>query len=177
MKFKTKTRWVTAIVVVATLVVLGAPMALPGFAPEEGPGWPPFGQRDRGFRGPDGPGFLHGRMLRQLDLSDDQLTQLRGLRDSHFDQTKIERDKLREARIVFQAAIKALEEGHGDTKTIRSAARAMADTQAELAIVSSGFRTEFLDILTAEQIDKMKELRAEAEARMKDRTGERRPQR
>jgi Spy/CpxP family protein refolding chaperone len=169
MKLKTKTRWITAVMVATTLVVLGAPMALQGFVQEADPYGPPFGTRGRGFRGPGGPGFMHGRMLRQLDLSDDQIDQLKALRESHYNQTKIERDKIRKDQEVFQNATTALEEGHGTAGAVRNAAAAMAAAQAELAIVSSGFRREFLSILTDEQIEKMKELRAEAEMRRKER--------
>ena len=145
-------RAVTALAVAGMLIASGAAFAQKG-------------SESRGFRGPGmrgprgGDDFMQFRMLRQLDLTDDQRTALRSVRETHFEQTEVEREALMNARKTFHAAVQT-----ADETAIRDAAGVMAGAEADLAIAQIGFRDEFLQILTPQQQEKMKELQADMEA-------------
>jgi protein CpxP len=130
--------------------------------------------------GPDGRDFMQWRMMRQLDLTEEQQTQIRELRKAHFEQTKQEREKLTEAQKSFQDAARALEDGEGSEDRIYEAAQVLAEAQAALAVARSHHRITMMEILTEEQQEKMKTLRAELEEyrkeRMEMRDKRRRPQ-
>jgi Spy/CpxP family protein refolding chaperone len=153
MKISRLTPWTAALAVAGILL---AGLAFTAVAQEE---------PERGFFGPRmmGPPGMHGggefvprRMLRQLDLTDEQLNQLRELRKTHFEQTQTEREALMKAREAFHEAVQ-----NGVEADIRQAAQTMAQAEADLAIARLGFRDEFLQILTPEQQEKLKELQAE----------------
>jgi Spy/CpxP family protein refolding chaperone len=157
MSFSRLARTATALAVAGILIASGAALAQ-----EEPDHWGPPPPGMRGPRG--GDDFMPFRMLRQLDLTDEQFTALRKLRETHFEQTEVEREALMEARKAFQEAVQA-----GDPTAIRDAAHVAADAEADLAIARLGFRDEFLQILTPEQQQKLKEQQAKMEAFRKER--------
>lgn len=161
------TRWMTALAVTGIFITGLALAAAPQEEPE-GRGF--FGPRMMGHRGMQGGGgFMHGRMLRQLDLTDEQQTKLREFMKSHFEKTKLERDALMNARKELRLAIsKAVEAGEVMNKgDIESLGAAVALAEADLAVVQSLLQKDFLDDLTShlnlttEQLDELEELRAE----------------
>jgi Spy/CpxP family protein refolding chaperone len=157
MTIKKLTRTVTALAVAGMFIAGGT-----AFAQEE---TGRRGMRGPGMRGPrGGDDFMHFRMLRQLELTEDQRTALRNLRETHFQQTEVEREALMEARKAFKEAVEV-----GDETAIRDAANLMAGAEADMAIARIGFRDEFLQVLTTEQQQKMKELQADMEAFRKER--------
>jgi Spy/CpxP family protein refolding chaperone len=112
-----------------------------------------------GERGPRGgmrgPGF--GRPeFRNLDLSDDQTAQLKKIRDARQAEFKAAGDKLGTARQGMRALLDAdsLNEG-----AIRAKSQEVAAAEAELAILNAKLRRESMQILTAEQLAKLKQQR------------------
>ena len=180
MTMKRMTRWATVMTVTGAFMIGGASLAMS--QQEEPQGRRPRpGLRGPGMQGPDGRDFMQWRMMRQLDLTEDQRTQIQELRKAHFEQTKGERDKLEEAQKSFHEAARALEDGVGSEDGIYAAAEELARAQAALAIARSHQKTAMIEILTEDQQAKLKELRDEMEAyrkeRMEQRSQRRRPQR
>lgn len=106
------------------------------------------------MRGP-GPGF--GLPLRELDLTDDQRAQLRKIREAREAEFKQAGEKVHAAR----EGMRALMEGDAiNESAIRAKSAEVAAAEAEMAILNAKVRQESLQILTAEQQQKLKELQA-----------------
>ena len=131
-------------------------------------GGPPQGDGPRGgirMRGPGGPmGF--GPEFRGLDLTEDQRTQLRSIAESHRDEFRAAGEKARAAHDGMQALVEA------DTineSAIRAKSAEIAAAEAEVMILNAKVRQESMQVLTSEQQQKLKELRAARESQMKQR--------
>ena len=97
-----------------------------------------------------GPGF------RELDLTDDQKTQLKSIADSHRDEMRAAGEKLRAAH----EGMRALVEGDAiDESAIRAKSVEIAAADADMMILNAKVRQESLQVLTSEQQQKLKELR------------------
>ena len=105
----------------------------------------------RGMRGGAGPEF------RFLDLTEDQQAQLRKIRDARQPEFKAAGEKLRTAREGMRALIEA---DSINESAIRSKSQEVAAAEAEVAILNAKVRAESMQILTSEQQQKLKELRA-----------------
>lgn len=170
MKTTRPARWVAATAVAGAFLIAVAQPAFAGALQEEeqGPGF--YGRRMHGrpgfLGGPGGPGggFMHWRMLRQLNLTEEQKEQLRTLRKAHIEKTEKEHEALIEAGRKFHEAVRALEEGSGTEEAVYAASETLAEAQAALAVARSGLRAEFMAVLTPEQQKKLDELRTEMEA-------------
>lgn len=122
----------------------------PGIGGPMGPG--PGGP---GMRGPGGPmGFGPG--FRGLDLSDDQKDQLKKIAESHQAEFKAAGDKARAAHEGMRALMEA---DTIDESAIKSKSQEVAAAQADVMILNAKVRKESMTILTAEQLDKLKERR------------------
>lgn len=166
MKTKDLARWAVALGVVGAFVIGGAHLALPNALQqdEQGPGlFGPRVQGRTGFRGGPGGGFMYWRMLRQLNLTEEQKTQLQALRKAHFEKTEDKHGALMSAREQFDEAVRALEEGSGSEDAVYTASQALAEAQAALAVARAGFGAELMAVLTPEQQKKLEELRSEME--------------
>jgi Spy/CpxP family protein refolding chaperone len=122
----------------------------------------PQQQQQQRRRGPGGPGFDGPRAMRGgpgmefrgLDLTDDQRAQLRKIREARQNEFKAAGEKLHAAREGMRQLLTA------DTineQAIRSKASEVAAAEAEMAILNARVRQESLQILTAEQQNKLKE--------------------
>ena len=110
----------------------------------------------RGPAGPRGPmGFGPG--FRELDLTDSQKDQLKQIAESHRDEFKTAGDKARAAHDGMQALLEA---DQIDENAIRAKSQEIAAAEAEVMILNAKVRQQSMQILTAEQIAKLKELRA-----------------
>jgi Spy/CpxP family protein refolding chaperone len=130
-----------------------------------GPGGPGHGFGP----GPGGPfGMLgeFGRGLRQLDLSEAQREQLRGVMDSHRAEFQALGDRMRTAHEALDAVVTA---DSVDESAIRARSADVAAVQADAAVLRGKVHQEIFSLLTAEQQAKAKELKAQAQARMKER--------
>jgi periplasmic protein CpxP/Spy len=118
-----------------------------------------------------------GRGLRELDLTDAQREQVRGIVQSNEAAFKEIGDRLRVARDGMDALITA---DAVDEAAIRAKSAEVAAVQADAAVLRARVRHDVFSVLTAEQQAKAKELRAQREARQKERgqnARERRPRR
>lgn len=141
----------------------GLVMAQDGPMPRRGPGMggPPPG----GMRGPGGPGGLMGMGLgpgfRGLDLTDDQRGQIKSIMDSHQDEFKAVGEKMRAAREGMQALIEA---DTLDEAAVRAKSVEVAAVEADAAILGAKVRQQTLQVLTSEQLTKLKEQQAARQA-------------
>ena len=113
-----------------------------------GPGGP---DGMRGMRG--GPGF-GGPEFRNLDLSDDQKAQLKKIRDAREAEFKAAFEKIGTARQGMRQLLEADSINEG---AIRAKSQLVAAAEADLAILNAKLRKESMQVLTAEQLAKLKE--------------------
>ncbi len=144
------------VTLVATPTIMGVETSATS---QMGPGGP-HGRRG----GPGGPGG-HWRMLRALDLSDEQRQELRASMEEV-------RGQMREVHENLFAAKKSLHEAvlRGDDESIlRELAEAVGDAEGEVAFVRAQQFARIVTILDDEQKLKMQQLYEEAESRREGR--------
>jgi Spy/CpxP family protein refolding chaperone len=128
-----------------------------------------MGPGGRGMRGgPGGPFGMAGLPLRELELTDAQLEQVKAVMASHRDEQKAIGDRMMTARKALQEAIAA---DTTDEEAIRAKAAEVGAIEADAAVLQARIRTEIVALLTPEQVKKAKDLRSEKENRMKDGRG------
>ena len=126
------------------------------------------GERMGPGRAPGGPGLsmLRELGLRQLDLSDAQQEQVRGILQAH-------QASFREVGERQQAAQRNLHEAIGassfDEAAIRARSAEVAAVQADSAVLRGKVRTEVWSILTGEQQQSAAEQKAKAAERFEQR--------
>jgi periplasmic protein CpxP/Spy len=172
MNLKRTTKILTAALAVITLGLGGIAMAQPG----DGGGRRGGHHFGRGF-GPGGPGGPGGLPLRQLDLTDAQREQVKGIFDSHKDEFRAIGERMKTAR---QAQAAAIETQPIDEAAIRAKAADLAAVEADAAVLRAKVQAAVFQVLTPEQQEKAKTLKAEREKRraeMRERFQERRQQR
>lgn len=119
--------------------------------------------RGPGFGGPPpggGPGMRMGGgplgpAMRELDLTDDQKQQLKTIAESHRDEFRAAGEKARAAHDGMQALIEA---DNLDENAIRLKSTEIAAAEADVMILNAKVRKESMQVLTAEQKAKLKEL-------------------
>ena len=121
-----------------------------------GVGGPPPGGGPMMRRGPGGPMGI-GPGFRELDLTDDQKAQLKQIAESHRDEFKAAGEKSRAAHEGMRALIEA---DQIDENAIRAKSQEIAAAEAEVMILNAKVRQQSMQVLTAEQLTKLKELRA-----------------
>ena len=181
MKSKKKGNWITVAAITGAFLLGSAYLMLPTVAAQEeleGRRWMRPGGEGPGFMGPEGRGrrpggFMHWRMMRQLELTDEQVNMLQELRLAHRAQTEVERDSVRNAAETFHEVVRALEKGEGSEDEVYIASQALAELRAELAVKTAAQRSAILDILTPAQQEKLEELRTEMEAFRQERIEQR----
>jgi protein CpxP len=153
------------------LVAAGLVAALAGGAavaiaqpPQEGPGAGRAGHGPRGGRGFGGP--MAGLELRGVDLTDAQRQQLRTIMESHKQEFEQVGARLREAH---QGLAQAVDGQTVDEATIRARSTTLAAALADEAILRAKVRAEVNGILTAEQLQKIQERKAEMQKRRQGR--------
>ena len=157
-----------AAAVMAVVIGAAAPVVFGQDTPQEQ-------QHQQRRRGPGGPGMGGpmrgpGLMFRGLDLTDDQQAQLRKIREARQSEFKAAGEKLHAAREGMRALIEA---ATINEPAIRAKAADVAAAEAEVAILNARVRQESLQILTAEQQQKLKEFREQRGGPMKQRRGPR----
>jgi protein CpxP len=152
----------------ATASVLAAAMvaaAAPAFAQGPGPGPGPRPGR-MGAMGRMGGMGDFGFNLRQLNLTDTQREQVRAIHEQHREELRAIAERHRTAGEAMRKAVAA---DPVDEAAIRTASAALADVQADGAILRAKVRQEVFKVLTPEQQAQAKTLRAQREQRMQDR--------
>ena len=124
------------------------------------------GRRRGGEYGPRGEGMGGAmghagpmRMLRQLDLSDEQRQQIRALFEEAGATGAPER--LRQARESLHDAI----ESGADETTLRQQASQLGEVEGDAAVEFARVRARIQEVLTAEQKKELEQLKKEAEER------------
>jgi protein CpxP len=140
----------------------------PGFGGPMGPGPGGPGMRMRGPGGPGPGGPIAG--FRGLDLTDDQKEQLKKIAESHQAEFKAIGEKTRAAHEGMRALMDA---ETIDESAIRAKSQEVAAAQADAMILNAKVRKESLQVLTADQLAKLKERR---DARPDGPRRQRRPQ-
>ena len=128
----------------------------------------PFAER-RG--GPGGPMGALGPMLAgHLNLTDAQKDQLKGIMDSHRDESKGLGDRAMKARHALRAAVTAdtVDEG-----LIRTRAAELATIESDLAVAQARIHAEVFRILTPEQQAQAREARSHMQQHQSQRGGQR----
>jgi periplasmic protein CpxP/Spy len=152
----------TAGAAVLTLAA-GAPMLLaqdqqprnrrPGVGgppPDGAPGMPGMRRMIPGGPMGFGPGFA------ALDLSDDQKAQLKQIADSHRAEFEAAGEKARAAHEGMRALV---ESDSIDENAIRAKSQEVAAAEAEIMILNAKVRQQSMQVLTSEQLAKLKEMR------------------
>ena len=167
-----KTRTLT--ISILLLAVVLAPLAMA--AEEPAPRGPRSGQggRDRGdFQGRPGGfgghpgfggdmgGFLLGRLADRLELTEDQRAEIKAIMEGT-------RPEAEEARKAVAEAMKALHEATSDgtEAEIIAAGKAVGDAFTEQALLRATGWKQIKEVLTAEQLAKLEELKAQMKTRM-----------
>jgi protein CpxP len=118
-----------------------------------------------GHGGPGGPGGDFHHMLRQLDLTSDQQTQVKAI----FAKEKPAMQPLMQQMRQNHDAMKALEAaGPFDEAKTRALATQNSQTMIELQVEHARIKSEIMQILTADQKAKLAQIEANREARMKE---------
>ena len=109
-----------------------------------------------GRGGPMGGPMGFGPGFRELNLTDDQKAQLKSIADSHRDEFRAAGEKARAAHEGMRALI---ESDSIDENAIRAKSQEVAAAEAEMMILNAKVRQQSLQVLTSEQLAKLKELR------------------
>lgn len=132
----------------------------------------PFAER-RG--GPGGPMRALGPIIGRLNMTDTQKDQLKGIMDSHRDESRALGDRAMKARQALQTAVtaEALDEG-----LIRARAAELAAIESDLAVAQARIHADVFRILTPEQQTQAREAQSRMQQRQSQRGGRRsqRPQ-
>jgi len=126
----------------------------------------PEGRHRGGEHGPRGEGMGPGgpmsqlRMLRELDLSDDQRQQIRALFEE-VDATGAP-ERLRQARESLHDAI----ESGADESTLRHQASQLGEVEGDAAVEWARVRARIQEVLTPDQKKELEQLKKEAKERM-----------
>ena len=145
---------------VLAVLLLGGGLAL--FAQAPGPG----GGRRGGPPDARGQGPMAMLPLRQLGLSDAQQQQVRQLMQQFREQTRTLVDQVRAAEEARRTAVESVPVDEG---RIRASMQQLLDRQTELAIQQARLHSDIRALLTPEQQQQLEKLRAEREARFKQR--------
>jgi protein CpxP len=152
MKVIQKTKIAAVIAAVGVAIGLGTAVSA---QPRE-----PAGGEHRGMRG----GFPG---LGQLGLSDDQRQEVRRIMELHKAERQAIGQRLREARRAQSDAVMTVPV---DESAVRARSAELAKVETEAAVLRARVHAEVYNVLTPEQQEKAKALRAEREARGVDRS-------
>lgn len=141
---------------VAALVTVGA------VAYAQGPG--PGGFRGRGPAFGPLPGV--GLAIRGLDLTEAQREQIRQLTQQSREQMRGLVDRVRAAQDARRQAVEAIPFNESQ---IRSAMEALVEVEADLAVARARLQSDIYALLTADQQQRVQQMRAERDARAKQR--------
>jgi len=143
---------------VAAAVIVAGFAGVHAAAQNENTNPPPRPFMGRGM-GPGGPGMMGmlPRLGRVLELTDAQKDQIKAIAQSHKDEWKALADRARAAHQALGAAVTA---DTVDDTLIRQKSADVAAVDADMAVARAHAHAEVMQILTADQKAKLKELRA-----------------
>jgi Spy/CpxP family protein refolding chaperone len=119
------------------------------------------------------PGFGSGQRrapaglaLRALDLTEAQREQVRQLTAQHREQSRTLLGRLQAAQDARRKAVEAIPFNEPE---VRTAAQALAEVEAELAVQQARLQADIYALLTPDQQTRLQTMRAERDARAKER--------
>lgn len=155
------------VAVVAVLALTAGVMHAKQFGGPGGPGGRGgAGRVGPGPQGPGGPMGLPRALVEQLDLTDAQREQIRGLVQQHEAEARQLGERVGKALHAQQQAITA---EVFDESAIRAAAAEVSAAQADMAVFQGRVHAEVYQVLTAEQQAKARELKSKMDARAQER--------
>ena len=125
---------------------------------------PADGPRGRGPGGPGGP--QAGLALRALDLTEAQQEQVRQLTQQNREQMRSLMDRMRAAQDARRKAVEAVPFNESQ---VRAAMKDLAEVEADLAVAEARLQADIYGLLTTDQQQRLVKLRADREARAKER--------
>jgi periplasmic protein CpxP/Spy len=131
----------------------------------------PRGPFAEGRGGPGGPmGALGPMIAAHLNLTDAQKDQVKGIMDSHRDESRALGDRAMKARQALQAAVMAdaVDEG-----LIRTRAAELATIESDLAVARARIHAEIFRILTPDQQAQAREAVSQMQQHQSQRGGRR----
>jgi protein CpxP len=145
------------------LALIGGSGAAIVSAREQGPAGP-MGQGRMGRRGPGGPGGPGGIVpgLRALNLTDTQREQVAAVMDGHKAEFEAQIQKAAAARRALRDVVAAETFDEG---AVRQKSADLAQVEADGAVLRARVHSEVWALLTPEQRQKARELRAQADQR------------
>src|SRR5688572_123307 len=152
-------RWMTAAVLAGALSIGGAVFAQGPRA--GGPG---------GGGGPGGRGLMGGLPLASLNLTQAQHDLIRDIRERSRNEVRQAEAKLNQAHAAQRQAINAIPVNEG---AIRATTLALAEVQAEIAILQGRMQSEIFATLTSEQQAQVTKALAERDQRVRERQAQR----
>ena len=157
--------FVAVVLAAGSALVIAQDGPMPRRGPGPGMGGPPPGGPMGGMRGPGGPmgpmAMGPGPGFRELDLSDDQKAQVKSIMESHQAEFKAVGDKIAAAREAMRTVLEA---ETLDESAVRAKSVEVAAAEADAAILGAKVRAQTLQVLTSEQLAKLKERQAAREA-------------
>jgi protein CpxP len=113
-----------------------------------------------------------GPAIRHAEVTEDQQQQIRAVMDSHRDEFRAFGERMKAARDAMRAVVEA---DTIDENAIRAKAADVAAVEADQAVLGARVRGEILGLLTAEQLDRVKQFRAEMQKHREQGPQRRRP--
>jgi len=111
--------------------------------------------------GAKGRGAMHGQLIERakekLGLTEEQVTQIKGILQADKANLKDLLTRLHEARGELRSAIQAAD---GSESSVRAAAAKVAAVEADLAVERFKLRGKLLPVLTTEQQEKLREFQS-----------------
>jgi Spy/CpxP family protein refolding chaperone len=112
-------------------------------------------------------GHIMGRMAKQLNLTDDQKTQIKGIVAAEKPTVQPLFEQLKANRQALKAATA---NGQFDESQVRQLASQQAQTVASLIVEKERVKAKIYGVLTPEQRTKAEQMRTKFESRMKERS-------
>jgi Spy/CpxP family protein refolding chaperone len=107
--------------------------------------------------------------LRGLDLTDAQQEQVRQLSQQSREQMRALMERMRTAQEARRQAVEAIPFNESQ---VRAAMRDLAEIEADLAVAQARLQNDIYALLTAEQQQRLQKMRADREARAKERAAQ-----
>lgn len=124
------------------------------------------GHFGRGFGGRGG--FLSGRMAKELNLTEEQKTQIKQIMETEKSKVQPIFESLRENR---QKMEELTSDGNFDEAKVKALADEQGGLSALLIIEKERTKSQIFQVLTAEQCEKAKQMKEKMRERMKNRRG------
>ncbi|CAN5345967.1 CpxP family protein [soil metagenome] len=122
------------------------------------------GEFGRGFGRHEG--FMFGRIFKQLDLSDEQKTQIKQIMDTQKSKVQPIFEAMKENRQKLQDLTK---DGNFDETQVKTLADEQGSLSALLIVEKERTKSQIFQILTAEQREKAKQMQKEMKNKMNER--------